>query len=158
LLYLPGALMLSAIIVTLFGLQYSGDNLSGRVAGSIDFLANLDMTTLLGAGVNQVTDSADSGISYFLITQSIFGLAAVWLLICLVPRYHDRRATILIHSICIYFSGNLLVSYSLFSIKTAALMWFLYGYLLPEIGWQRAKLQKYLAQRSQQRGQQPIRA
>lgn len=156
-LYLPGALMLSAIIVTLFGLQNSGDNLPGRLAGSIDFLANLDMMTLLGAGVNQAPDSADSGISYFLITQSIFGLAAVWLFICLVPRYHDRRSTILVHSICLYFSGNLLVSYSLFSIKTAALMWFLYGYLLPEIGWQKAKLERYLALRSPQRAEQPIR-
>ena len=134
-LYLPVLLLLSGIIVTWFGLQNSGDDFSGRLAGSIDFLTSLDITTLLGSHPERSAFGLDSGISYFIITQSVFGPAAIWLFVCLVPRYHDRRSTIFVHSICIYIAFNLLVSYSLFSIKTAALMWFVYGYLLPEFGW-----------------------
>jgi putative polymerase len=145
--YLPAVLLLSGITVTWFGLQHTGDDFSGRVARSIDFLTSLDLTTLLG--LQQAELGRDSGISYFIITQSIFGLAAIWLFVCLVPRYHDRRSTIFVHSICIYIAFNLLVSYSLFSIKTAALMWFMYGYLLPAFDWRGANLGKYLGVRRQ---------
>ena len=140
-LYLPVFLLLSGIIVTWFGLQNSGDDFSGRLAGSIEFLTSLDITTLLGSHPERSAFGLDSGISYFIITQSVFGPAAIWLFVCLVPRYHDRRSTIFVHSICIYIAFNLLVSYSLFSIKTAALMWFVYGNLLPEFGW---RPEKYL--------------
>lgn len=155
-LYLPGALLLSGVIVTWFELQNSGDDFAGRLAGSIDLLANLDITTLLGLDAEQSRRAFDSGISYFLITQSVFGLVVVWLFVCLVPRYYNRASTVFVHSICIYISCNLLVSYSLFSIKTAALMWFMYGYLLPEFGWNRPNLQKFLRARRQHRGQQAL--
>jgi putative polymerase len=149
LLYLPAILLLSGITVRWFELQSVTDDFSGRLTGSIDFLASLDITTLLGLDAKQATNGADSGISYFLITQSVFGSAAIWLFVCLVPRYHDRRSTIFVHSICIYIAFNLLVSYSLFSIKTAALMWFMYGYLLPAFDWRWANLGKYLGVRRQ---------
>jgi putative polymerase len=150
-LYLPATLLLSGTIVAWFGLQNSGDDFSGRLAGSIDFLTRyLDITTILGLHPEKLgLGAADSGISYFIISQSIFGAAAIWLFVCLVPRYHDRRSTIFVHSICIYIAFNLLVSYSLFSIKTAALMWFMYGYLLPAFDWRWANLGKYLGARRQ---------
>jgi putative polymerase len=129
-MYLPGVLILAGIIVVMFGLQASGDNFTGRLAGSIDFLANLDIAALFGLDPGRSGLGFDSGISYFLITQSLIGLTAWWLFICVIPQYQDRRSTIFIHSICTYITLNLLVSYSLFSIKTAAPMWFIYGYLL----------------------------
>lgn len=149
-LYLPAMLLLSGISVAWFGLKNSGDDFSGRLAGSMDLLASLDVTTLLGFDLEKLkVGTADSGISYFIITQSIFGLAAIWLFVCLVPRCHDRRSTIFVHSICIYIAFNLLVSYSLFSIKTAALMWFMYGYLLPRFDLRRVNLEEYLGVRRQ---------
>ncbi len=146
-LYLPGALLLSGMIVAWLGLQNSGDDFSGRLASSIDFLGSLDITTLFGLDPGQSAYGYDSGVSYFLITQSVFGLAVVWLFICLVPLYYNRTSTVFVHSICTYISLNLLVSYSLFSIKTAALMWFMYGYLLPEFGWHRPNIPKFLRAR-----------
>ena len=149
-LYLPAMLLLSGIIVAWFGLQDSGDDFSGRLVTSIDLLTSLDIKTLLGLDPEKLRlGAADSGISYFIITQSVFGLAAIWLFVCLVPRYHDRRSTIFVHCICIYIAFNLLVSYSLVSIKTAALMWFMYGYLLPGFDRRRANLGKYLGVRRQ---------
>src|SRR5262249_4714157 len=148
-LYLPGMLLLSGTTVTWLGLQNSTDDIPGRLAGSIDFLTSLDFATFLGLHQEQSQFGLDSGISYLIITQSVFGTAAIWLFVCLVPRYHDRRSTIFVHSVCIYIAFNLLVSYSLFSIKTAALMWFMYGYLLPEFDWRSANLGKYLGARRQ---------
>lgn len=147
-LYLPGMLLLSGTAVTWFGLQ-AADDLPGRLAASIDFLTSLDFATFLGLHPEQSRLGLDSGISYFIIAQSVFGMAAIWLFVCLVPGYHDRRSTIFVHSVCIYIAFNLLVSYSLFSIKTAALMWFMYGYLLPEFDWRSVNLGKYLGTRRQ---------
>jgi putative polymerase len=145
--YLPGALLLCVTVVVGFGLRAVGDDFSGRLAGSINFLTSLNGPALLGSHPEQSAFAVDSGISYFIITQSVFAPAVIWLFVCLIPRYQDRRSTIFVHSICIYIAVNLLVSYSLFSIKTAALMWFIYGYLLPEFEWSGAKLGKYLAVR-----------
>jgi hypothetical protein len=36
---------------------------------------------------------------------------------------------VLVHGICLYLSLNLTVSYSMFSIKTAAPLWFIYGWV-----------------------------
>ena len=148
-LYLPVALLLSAIVIKGFGLQGSGDDFSGRLVSSIEFLTSLNIPTLLGSHPEQSAFAVDSGISYFVITQSVFGPALIWLFVCLVPRYNDRRSTIFVHSVCIYIAFNLLVSYSLFSIKTAAPMWFVYGYLLPEFDWSAANLGRYLGARRQ---------
>src|SRR5262249_12592096 len=134
-------------VVVGFGLHTAGDDFSGRLASSINFLTSLNGPTLLGSHPEESAFAADSGISYFIITQSVFAPAVIWLFVCLIPRYHDRRSTIFVHSICIYIAVNLLVSYSLFSIKTAALMWFIYGYLLPEFEWSGAKLGRYLVVR-----------
>jgi putative polymerase len=143
-LYLPGALLLSGILVTWFALQNSGDDFSGRLVDSIAALTKLDIRTFFGLHPEQSESGADSGITYFIITQSVFGPVAIWLFVCLVPSYHDRRSTIFVHGISIYIALNLLISYSLFSIKTAGLMWFMYGYLLPESDWRSANLGKYL--------------
>ena len=150
-LYLPAMLSLSGLIVSRFDLQNYGDNFSGRVAFSIHLLTrNLDITTLLGLHPEKLQlGAADSGISDFVISQSVLGLAAIWLCVCLVPRYHDRRSTIFVHGICMYIAFNLLVSYSLFSIKSASLMWFMYGYLLPGFDWRRVNIGQYLAVRHQ---------
>jgi putative polymerase len=140
--YLPGALLSGAIIITVLGLQPSGDNFAGRMAHGMDVLASLNAPTLFG--LNRDAPSLDSGISYFITTQSVVGLIVVWLFICLVPRYRDWRSKIFVHGMCIYITFNLLVSYSLFSIKTASLMWFMYGYLLAGFNWRKTDIPKYI--------------
>jgi putative polymerase len=57
------------------------------------------------------------------------GLILFWLL--LVMNAEERRPEQIrfLHGLCIYLSLTMLVSYSLFSIKTAALLWFIHGSL-----------------------------
>ena len=131
-LYLPALILILGTMIALLGMQDSGDDFTGRLAGSIDLLTSLNIEELLGFDAFQAVRAFDSGITYFIITQSIIGAGLIWLFVCLVPRYDSRTSTVMIHSICLYISFNLLVSYSLFSIKTAALMWFMYGYILQD--------------------------
>jgi putative polymerase len=156
LLYLPGIVSLCAIIVISLGLQNLGDNFAGRIAFSVNFLSSLDILTILGLDSDPSRFGFDSGIGYFLISQSVFGLAAVWLFVCLVPRYDDRRSIVFVHGLCLSMSLILMVSYSVFSIKTAALMWFVYGYLLPEIQWRRPSLHKPLRMHVEHQSQRAL--
>lgn len=131
-LYLPGAVIAAALLVSLLGIRSGTDDFPGRIAFSMDMLASLDLSALMGLSQYTSVRFDDSGIAYFLVTQSIIGVMAIWLFVCLTFSQRTRTNIIFIHGIAIYISLNLLVSYSLFSIKTASLLWFIYGYLHAE--------------------------
>lgn len=129
LLYLPGVVILAMIATSLLGLRAGSDDFSGRIASSMHLLGTFSIGALFGTDLALLDRVADSGISYFILTQSILGVAAIWLAICLLQPTTTRRTIVLTHSTCIYLSLVLMISYSLFSIKTSAPLWFLYGYV-----------------------------
>jgi putative polymerase len=53
----------------------------------------------------------------------------IWLAICFLQPQTNRTAIVYMNALCIYISLSLLISFSMFSIKTAAPLWFLYGYV-----------------------------
>ena len=124
---LPLVLLASAVYVAIVQPTVGADNFGGRVAGSLDLLSQIDLAGFFGLDARLSDIAADSGISYFVLTQSVVGLAAVWLCICLVPNGRDGRSRLFVHSIALFIPLSLMVSYSFFSIKVAALMWFCYG-------------------------------
>ena len=127
-LYLPLAL-LSGLVAALLFRGSVGDDFQGRLVGSMQMLSSLDVTSLFGLDAQSATDALDSGISYFVMTQSFIGVFAIWLFIALLPGKDSDASTIYLHSICMFISLTLLVSYSIFSVKIASLMWFVYGYV-----------------------------
>jgi putative polymerase len=131
-LYLPLSVLFAALVVSIAGIRSTGDDFPGRVAFSMDMMATLDVAALMGLRQYMSERYLDSGIAYFLATQSIFGVAAIWLMVCALFRQPTRGHVVFIHSVAIYIAFNLLISYSLFSIKTAAILWFIYGYLQAE--------------------------
>jgi putative polymerase len=127
--YLPGVIVIAAVLVAGFALDSIHEGYSGRIAFSVSVLANMDLSSLLGIDKSLIAISADSGVSYFILTQSIFGATALWISICLLQPPNSRCALVLMHGICVYLALALIISYSVFSIKTAAPIWFLYGYV-----------------------------
>jgi putative polymerase len=128
-IYLPLVLIASAAYVWAFNQDGTGDTFGGRLASSLLILSQMDLTGLFGLDAMSSGSAADSGIAYFLLTQSVIGVAVIWLCICLVPDGHDYRSRMYIHAVCVFIPLNLMVSYSFFSIKVAALIWFCYGYV-----------------------------
>jgi len=127
--YLPLVLVFSAGYVWIFNKDAAGDTFGGRLAGSLLFLSEMDLSGLLGFDAISAESSADSGIAYFLLTQSVIGVAIIWLCICMVPDGRDYRSRMYVHALAVFIPLNLMVSYSFFSIKVAALIWFCYGYV-----------------------------
>lgn len=127
--YLPSVLLASAVYVWAFHADSTGDTFGGRLASSLLVLSQMDVWGLLGLDAQSSNGAVDSGIAYFLLTQSLIGVAIIWLCISLVPDGRDWRSCIYVHAICVFIPLNLMVSYSFFSIKVAALIWFCYGHV-----------------------------
>lgn len=127
-LYLPVTILAAWTLVAVFDFV-GGDDFSGRLTRTTNLLRSLDVASLFGLQIDRAPEFLDSGISYLLVTQSIFGATLIWLFISMTLNQRYRMNVIFVHSICVYISLNLLISYSIFSIKTASLLWFVYGYI-----------------------------
>jgi putative polymerase len=127
-LYLPMMLLASAMLVLSFNLDPRQDNFTGRIAGSMQTLSQIDSAGLFGLEASSSNAAADSGITYFVLSQSFIGVIVIWCAVCLVPEGRRYFTRLYVHGIAIFVPLNLLVSYSLFSVKTASLIWFCFGY------------------------------
>jgi putative polymerase len=125
--YVPAVVLGALVVVSLFGLHGENDDFAGRVSRSVYLLSSIDAGTIMH-GSAQVSRYLDSGICYLIASQSFLGALVFWLAIVLMPALASPSQRAFVHMVCLYVPFNLLVSYSLFSIKTAAPLWFLYGY------------------------------
>jgi putative polymerase len=132
--YLPAIVTLGAIGVYAFHPNPLSDDFGGRVAKTMALARDLNFADVIGmAQWSRISQNLDSGLTYLIVTQTVFGACLVWLFTALVASDHVpqlelrlriRHAT---HTVALFIGLNLLVSYSLFSIKSAAFLWFLYG-------------------------------
>lgn len=126
-LYLPGLLGLAAIAVNLLALSPIGDDFPSRTAGSIEALSRMRWEDLMGFSTYFAYQVMDSGISYLVYSQSLLGAVVIWSVVALGLPQDDRPSAVMAHAVSLYVALNLMISYSMFSIKTAALLWFSYG-------------------------------
>lgn len=126
--YLP-AMTLALVLALQSGLldpNGSYDDLPGRFSNSIQYLMALDLPSVLALKPVSGTVAADSGWVHVVVTQSIFGLVALWVSVSVLPA-GGARTTRLTHCLALYVAVALPISYSILSIKSAAAMWFLVG-------------------------------
>jgi putative polymerase len=122
-------------IVVLLGIAFwSSDgvvdnSLSGRLLSSGRALAMFDLPNWLGIG-ESTSGEWDSGYAYTIGQTGIVGFAAFWGVLMALKAKSPQFD--LYRSFCgLYFAAILCVSYSPYTIKTAALLWFLLGALYP---------------------------
>lgn len=102
------------------------DTLGGRFAYSINYLGSLGTRDLLGFYDKGGIVAADSGWAYLILTQSIFGLVGIWLALTVTGRT-SPEARHMIGGVALFIATCLPITYSLFSIKTAGMLWAVYG-------------------------------
>jgi putative polymerase len=125
---LPVAIVGVLAMVAVFGFESGSDDFRGRIAYTAELLAALGTLDLMGLSSSLVKASADSGIVYLIVVYSILGVALGWAFVFGTFPSRAPTATILRCGAAVYLSGNLMVSASVFSLKTAALLWFIVGY------------------------------
>jgi hypothetical protein len=128
LLVMPVVLLVAWAIAN--AIPSTGDDLPGRMGVTIENLSTLDLQSLAGLQALSADEFADSGYTYVIYASSILGLLGLWLFICTAvagPGKERLRCSLLTS---LYVFGNLSVSgTSIFSIKTAALLWLLVGHM-----------------------------
>jgi len=103
------------------------DNFTGRIFYTFQSLGSLDISGLLGLRLALVDRFADSGLTYFIVCQSVVSLILLLLYYSIAIAGNSVQSRFLKNAVMIAFGLNLLISNSIFSIKVAALMWFCVG-------------------------------
>lgn len=116
-------------LIAAYGLAsgtHGGDNsLSGRLEATAAIISKLPFGVVIGT---DTTDgfTADSGMAYTLTKFGLLGFPALWALFVFQPL-RNARAWDFFSMMILYLMLIMVISNSFFSIKTAALMWFLAG-------------------------------
>ena len=126
--YLPLFLLGAVLLVISIHPDPRQDNFTGRIAGSMNTLSLVDAAGLFGLNAAYSNAAGDSGITYFVVSQSLIGTLVIWCAVCLLPEGRRYFTRLYVHGVAIFVPLNLLVSYSFFSVKVAALIWFCFGY------------------------------
>ena len=128
-LVMPTFLLLSWILLYDGRLNsLSSDDLPGRFAWSLTQLSWIDLQGAFGGRPELIDRSWDSGYAYFIYSQTIVGLAILWLFTARVLPTGTFASRTLGYLLPIFLTVNLMVGPTLLSIKTGALLWFMVGY------------------------------
>lgn len=121
-----------AIALAIYGasnLEAAWDNsLSGRLILSSKVLAQMGWETVLGFGPHSDL-IADSGYGYVLANQGLLCASVLWASLFLLPAKDKDAFKRFRLFLAIYISLILIISGSLFSLKTAGLLWAMAGVL-----------------------------
>lgn len=131
LLYMPFMIFIGflAFYDPNLGPVITSDDFHGRVSHTIYLLSILDKGYFTGGTAADITKTGDSGYTYFILMQTILGLIAFWLFsgLCVKPSAPPEKR--FLHGAALYIFANMMVSgTSIFSIKTAGLLWVMAGY------------------------------
>jgi hypothetical protein len=129
LLYMPLVLALGFLVLILRP-EASGDTLDGRVVLTVKHIMEIDLFAILGLEAAKAAQFADSGYVYAVYAGTIFGLLLFWLFVCLFPAGDTAEQRRFAHLLSVFLFVNMMIGgNAVFSIKVAALLWFLAGYL-----------------------------
>jgi putative polymerase len=104
----------------------TGDNLIGRMTVSGEYLLGFDEMNLLGLR-DFATNFGDMGYAYVISRFGLPGIVLMWLCVFMLPL-HDEAARRFRTAMSAYVTLILCVSgTSLFALKTAGVLWFLFG-------------------------------
>lgn len=121
------------LLVWAAGIREYEDTMLGRIFFTVDSISNLSLRGWLGLDFAAAYRYFDSGIAYFITSQSVLGVLAFLLAYSFLLVLPGREGRVFKHLAVFAFALSLLVSNGYFSIKTAALWWFVCGCL-----WQAA--------------------
>ena len=128
-IYLPLTLMAAFAATALFGLRAGPDDISGRIAHTVELLRNCELIDFFAMTDRYLWIAVDSGIAYLVLTQTMVGFVLIWAFVVFGVADDRPEQSRFTHTIIVYLSLAMMVSFSILTIKTAALLWFIQGSL-----------------------------
>ena len=106
------------------------DDLAGRIGLSVRLLSMTDFPASLGLRVADAVEFPDSGYSYLIYSCSLVGAVAIWLYVALAIPFISPEQRRCAWAVSLFLFLNLLVAgNAVFSMKIAAPLWLLAGYM-----------------------------
>lgn len=115
------------LLVWMTGITAYQDTTMGRIFFTVNSMNNLSFESWMGLDFAQAYRYFDSGISYFIASQSIVGVLAFLLSYSFLLLMPSKEGQLFKNQAMFAFALSLLVSNGYFSIKTSALWWFVCG-------------------------------
>lgn len=125
----PALFLLSAVIYTWELMSFDGQGTGARIFSTMSKLGELDVPILFGLS-HFPGLTVDSALLDLLNNHGIFGFLLFWLSPILFRGSLPREARIYLFGVSLFLAFGFLFSAAIFTIKTAALLWFIYGYLI----------------------------
>lgn len=123
-------LLLMATIINLAYPSEVGDNLLGRLGATGGSILNSSPEDWIGLSIDKLPMLMDSGYAYILYSSTAFGLFAYWAFITFITPQSNRTGRIVAYALSFYIFTNLLIGgTAVFSIKTAAPLWLVIGWI-----------------------------
>ncbi len=126
----PASFLLGWLIVTLGLGSEVGDGTTARLHSTFGVLSRVDETSFYGLGGLGSESTVDTGLGYLVETQGVLGVLILWLVPIFMHRRLQGPARSYVLFLSIYLSSAFLFSAAIYTVKTAALLWFLYGYAI----------------------------
>lgn len=127
--YLPLTVLAAFLANDLLGFENGPDDLPGRIAHTVQLLRQYELQDYFALSDRFIWLANDSGIAYLLMTQTILGTGLIWIFIIFGAAEDDFQQTRYTHALSLYLSLSMMVSFSMLSLKTAGLLWFVQGCL-----------------------------
>lgn len=128
-LVFPVALIFSIFVYISGIFDVEGEGIGARLHHTVQLLLMTDPELLFGLSYYPY-GTEDSALTYLLQNQGLIGFLLFWLAPILFVRRLKPEAAIYLFAIAIFTSFGFMLSSAIFTIKTMALMWFIFGYLV----------------------------
>jgi putative polymerase len=122
----PAVIAAMFLAAAAFNLQSGVDDFGGRIAHAVETFRAFSLANYAGLSLDKLKASEDAGFAYLLMAQSLPIAMILWATL-FVRRLRTVQGRFIHFAIAIYVALNLTVSWAIFTVKTAALLWFLLG-------------------------------
>ncbi|GAA4029016.1 polysaccharide biosynthesis protein GumE [Sphingomonas rosea] len=122
----PVVIAAMVLAVVLLGLETGLDTFGGRIAHAVELFHDFTLANWAGLALDKLKAAEDAGFGYLIMVHSLPVAATIWILL-FRRELRTVEGRYMHLAIAIYVALNLTVSWSIFSIKTAALLWFMLG-------------------------------
>ena len=128
-LLFPLALVAGYFLVESHAVSLDGEGLGARTLWTFQGIWQTKDAQFFGLKPYS-TDMVDSGFLYLLSNQGVWGFLLYWLPPIFFKGSLSKEARIYWYGASIFLTSGFMVSNAIFTIKTAALLWFCYGYII----------------------------
>jgi hypothetical protein len=118
--------------VTIYNLYpgAGGDDFIGRISHTGEILSSMNLPEYFGMRIDRLGSLMDSGYPYVICSSTVFGFIAYWLFVSFVMPQKTCAEKRCAYGLSVYIFVNLLIGgTAIFSIKVAAPLWLLIGYM-----------------------------